>query len=165
MHENWETSGAPRPEREGGRSWKVPSHKADAHALEESDRAIVTMNQRNEEEQSPAESGEKRAPGQGEHRLIQHLPDTVRGNRVCQGLRGVRVATLLVIHPRWEPYAGKPLVRFCAGAISDGRPYLNTWLGSAGGRVASRRTALLDRPKAIPTASYLSPKEASHESA
>jgi hypothetical protein len=25
------------------------------------------------------------------------------------------VATLLVIHPRWEPYAGKPLVRLCAG--------------------------------------------------
>ncbi|HSY66658.1 MAG TPA: hypothetical protein VK829_18855, partial [Terriglobales bacterium] len=36
-------------------------------------------------------------------------------NRVCQGWSGVRGATLFVTHPRWEPYAGKPLVRFCAG--------------------------------------------------
>ena len=28
-----------------------------------------------------------------------------------------------VTHPRWEPYAGKPHVRFCAGALSNGRPY------------------------------------------
>jgi hypothetical protein len=28
-----------------------------------------------------------------------------------------------VKHPRWEPYAGIPLVRFCAGAPSNGRPY------------------------------------------
>ena len=46
MHENRETSGAPRPERERGRSAKAQSHKADTHALEESDRAIVSMNQR-----------------------------------------------------------------------------------------------------------------------
>src|ERR1700683_4026835 len=58
--------------------------------------------------------GEKGA-GQGEHRFIQHSPDTARGNRVCQGWSGGRGGTLLFIHPRWEPYAGKPLVRFCAG--------------------------------------------------
>ena len=40
MHENRETSGAPRPEGERGRSAKAQSHKADAHALEESDRTI-----------------------------------------------------------------------------------------------------------------------------
>jgi hypothetical protein len=124
MHGNWKTSGAPRPEREGGRSWKVPSHKADAHASG----GVGPRHSNDEPEErrraiSSGVWGEKGA-GQGEHRLIQHLPDTVRGNRVCQGLRAVRVATLLVIHPRWEPYAGKPLVRFCAGAISDGRPYL-----------------------------------------
>jgi len=28
-----------------------------------------------------------------------------------------------VTHPRWEPYAGKPHVRFCAGALSNERPY------------------------------------------
>jgi hypothetical protein len=61
MHENRETSGAPQPAREGGRSAKVQSHTADAHALEESDRAIVSMNQANKEERSSAEPGERRA--------------------------------------------------------------------------------------------------------
>jgi hypothetical protein len=60
MHENRETSRAPRPAREGGRSAKVQSHKAGTHALEESDRAIISMNQANKEEQSSAEPGEKR---------------------------------------------------------------------------------------------------------
>jgi hypothetical protein len=33
-------------------------------------------------------------------------------------------ARFAVKHPRWEPYAGKPHVRFCAGgALSNGRPY------------------------------------------
>jgi hypothetical protein len=61
MHENRETSGAPQPEREGGRFAKVQSHTADTYALEESDRAIVSMNQANKEERSSAEPGEKRA--------------------------------------------------------------------------------------------------------
>jgi hypothetical protein len=60
MHENRETSGAPRLARERGRSAKAQSHKADVHALEESDRAIVSMNQTNKEEPSSAEPGEKR---------------------------------------------------------------------------------------------------------
>jgi hypothetical protein len=60
MHENRETSGAPRPERERGRSAKAQSHTADAHALEESDRTILSMNQTNKEERSSEETGEKR---------------------------------------------------------------------------------------------------------
>ena len=61
MHENRETSEAPRPEKERGRSAKAPSRNADAFVSEESDRAIVSMNQTNKEESSSAESGEKRA--------------------------------------------------------------------------------------------------------
>jgi hypothetical protein len=61
MHENRETSGAPRPKRERGRSAKAQSHTADAQALEESDRAILSMSQTNREERSSAESGENRA--------------------------------------------------------------------------------------------------------
>ena len=61
MHENRETSGAPRLERERGRSAKAQSQKADAHALEESDHTILSMNQTNKEERSSAETGEKRA--------------------------------------------------------------------------------------------------------
>jgi hypothetical protein len=41
MHENRETSEAPRAERERGRSAKAQNHTADAHAPEESDRAIT----------------------------------------------------------------------------------------------------------------------------
>ena len=111
MHENRETSGAPRPARERGRSAKAQSQKADAHALEESDRTIVSMKQTNKEERSSAEPGEKRV--RAKENIVQ--PNTIptqSGERVSQGLRGVRVATPLVTHPRWEPYAGKPLVRF-----------------------------------------------------
>ncbi len=50
---------------------------------------------------------------------------------MCQRWSGVRGATLFVTHPKWEPYAGKPLVRFCAGAISDGRPYRNRYTKNA----------------------------------
>jgi hypothetical protein len=125
MHENRETSREPRPEREGGRSAKVPSHKADAHALEESDRAILSMNQTNKEERSSAEPGEKRARTK-ENIVPSNTNPTQSGEQVSQGLSGVRVAAFLVTHPRWEPYAVKPLVRFCAGAISDGRPYRDT---------------------------------------
>jgi hypothetical protein len=60
MHENRETSGAPRPARDRGRSAKAQSQKADAHALAESDRTIPSMNQTNKEERSSAEPGEKR---------------------------------------------------------------------------------------------------------
>jgi hypothetical protein len=114
MHENRETSRAPRPARERGRSAKVQSHTADAHALEESDRAIVSMNQANKEERSSAEPGERRARAK-ENIDPSHTHPTQCGERVFQGWSGVRGATLLVTHPRWEPYAGKPLVRFCAG--------------------------------------------------
>src|SRR6476619_8576627 len=114
MHENRETSGAPRPERERGRSAKAQSQKADTHALEESDRTILSMNQTNKEERSSAEPGEKRV--RAKENIVQpNTNPTQSGERVSQGLSGVRVATLLVTHPRWEPYAGKPLVRFCAG--------------------------------------------------
>src|SRR6202795_3272589 len=91
MHENRETSGAPRPEREQGRSAKAQSHKADAHALEESDRTIVSMNQPNKEKRSSAEAGEKRA--RAKENIVQpNTNPTQSGGRVSQGLNGVRVA-------------------------------------------------------------------------
>ena len=91
MHENRETSGAPRPERERGRSAKAQSHTADAHALEESDRTILSMNQTNKEERSSAEPGEKRV--RAKENIVQ--PNTIptqSGERVSQGLSGVRRA-------------------------------------------------------------------------
>jgi hypothetical protein len=56
----------------------VQSHQADAHALEESDRAIVSMNQTNKEEQSSAEPGEKRARAK-ENIVSFHTRRTQRG--------------------------------------------------------------------------------------
>src|SRR6202162_2459316 len=89
MHENRETSGGPRPARERGRSAKVQSHKADTHAPEESDRAIVSMNQTNKEERSSAEPGEKRA--RAKENIVQpNTNPTQSGERVSQGLSGVR---------------------------------------------------------------------------
>jgi RNA-directed DNA polymerase len=114
MHENRETSGAPRPERERGRSAKAQSHTADAYAPEESDRTILSMNQTNKEERSSAETGEKRV--RAKENIVQpNTNPTQSGERVSQGLGGVRVVAPLANPPRWEPYAVMPLVRFCAG--------------------------------------------------
>src|SRR6478672_9478092 len=91
MHENRETSGAPRPERERGRSAKVQSHNADTHAPEESDRTILSMNQTNKEERSSAEPGEKRV--RAKENIVQpNTNPTQSGKRVSQGLSGVREA-------------------------------------------------------------------------
>ena len=91
MHENRETSGAPRLERERGRSAKAQSRNADADALEESDRAILSMNQANKEERSSAEFGEKRARAK-ENIIQSNTSPTQSGERVSQGLNGVREA-------------------------------------------------------------------------
>ena len=91
MHENRETSGAPRLERERGRSAKAQSRNADADALEESDRAILSMNQANKEERSSAEFGEKRARAK-ENIIQSNTNPTQSGERVSQGLCGVREA-------------------------------------------------------------------------
>jgi hypothetical protein len=80
MRENPETSGVPGLERGGGRSAKAPSHKADAHAPEESDPAIVSMNQANKEEQSLAGGWGKKGVGQGEHRFVPRQPRLSAGN-------------------------------------------------------------------------------------
>src|SRR5271170_456923 len=81
---------------------------------EESDRAIVSMNQANKEERSSAEPGERRARAK-ENIVPFNTHPTQCGERGFQGWSGVRVAAPLANPPRWEPYAVMPLVRFCAG--------------------------------------------------
>ena len=67
MHENRETSGGAstrkgtRPVCEGAKP------QGNAHALEESDRAILSMNQTNKEERSSAEPGEIKGAGLPRH--------------------------------------------------------------------------------------------------
>jgi hypothetical protein len=60
-----------------------------AHALEESDRTILSMNQTNKEERSSAEPGEKRV--RATENIVQpNINPTQSGERVTQGLSGVR---------------------------------------------------------------------------
>jgi len=89
MHENREASGAPRSFQDRGRSGKAQSRTSDMHALEESDRTIVPMNQPNKEDSSLAEVGEGRVRTK-ENIAQSNTSPTQSGERVSQGLRGVR---------------------------------------------------------------------------
>jgi RNA-directed DNA polymerase len=114
MHENRATSRAPRPEGERGRYTNAQSQQADAHALEESDPAIRSMNQAKKEERSSAEPGERRA--RAKENIVQpNTSPTQSGDRVSQGLSGVREAAPRANPPRLEPYAVMPLAGFCTG--------------------------------------------------
>src|SRR5262245_7099190 len=91
MHENRETSGAPRSNQDRGRPDKAQSRNAGMHASEESDHAILPMNQPNNEESSSAEAGEGRAWAK-ENIVQSNTSPTQSGKRVSQGLSGVREA-------------------------------------------------------------------------
>ena len=93
MYENREASWTPRPDRERGRSAKATSHKADMHVQEESDRSILPMNQPNKGAAASAEVGEGR--GRTKENIAQsNTRPTQSGERVSQGLRGVRQAAV-----------------------------------------------------------------------
>jgi hypothetical protein len=76
MHENRETSGASRSDRD--RSGKVNNHKPDVYALEESHDAIVPMKPPNKEAQASAEVVEGRARVK-ENIGLPHTPPTPCG--------------------------------------------------------------------------------------
>ena len=67
----------------------------------------------NKAEQSAAELVEQRAETKGNANQ-QSACRTQSRVSVSQALERIRQA-FAVTHPRWEPYAGKPHVRFCAG--------------------------------------------------
>jgi RNA-directed DNA polymerase len=89
LHENRETSRVSRSHWQQGRSAKGTSPTADMHVLEESDRAVLPVNQPNKEGQPPAEVGEGRAWTKG-NIVRSHTSPTQSGERVSQGLDGVR---------------------------------------------------------------------------
>jgi hypothetical protein len=89
MHENRETSIVPADS--AGRTAKAQSRKAGMHAMEESDRGEVPMNQPNKGTEAPAEVGEGR-PRPRENAEQSHTPPAQNGQRVSQGLNGVRRA-------------------------------------------------------------------------
>jgi RNA-directed DNA polymerase len=91
MHENREISRAPRFSQNRDRSGKAQSRTSDTHALEESDCAVVPMNQQNKEGQPCAEVGEGRAWTK-ENIAESNTSPTQSGARVSHGLSGVRRA-------------------------------------------------------------------------
>jgi RNA-directed DNA polymerase len=100
MHENREIS-CTSWSTDQDRSAKATSRNADMHVPEKSDCAVVPVNQPNNEGPSPsAEAGEGRA--QTEENIVQsHMRPTQSGQRMSQGLHGVRpAARSAAIHPR-----------------------------------------------------------------
>src|ERR1700681_1743961 len=89
MHENRETSGTSRSNQDRDRSEKANRRTADRHVSEESDRAVVPVNLSNKEGQASAEIGEGRARAK-ENIIQSHTRPTQSGERVSQGLSGVR---------------------------------------------------------------------------
>ena len=93
------------------------------HGHEKSDPAIVASKPANKAEDSAAERSvaepnaaepvERRAGTKGNAGQQSTFRTRSRAN-VSQALERIRQA-MAVTHPRWEPYAGKPHVRFCAG--------------------------------------------------
>src|ERR1700758_1629856 len=122
------------------------------HGHEKSDPAIVVMKPANKaegpsaarpaEEKHAAESVERRAGTKG-NADQQSTHRTQRRHRVAQALECIRkVASthFAVTHPRWEPDAGKPHVRICAGGARQlaSLPLLRRreFIGALGGGAA-----------------------------
>src|SRR5205814_8212352 len=93
------------------------------HGHEKSDLAIVAEKPANKAEQPTAEAStgasaaepvERRAGTKGN----AGQQSTCRAqNRISVSQALERIRQFAVTHPRWEPYAGKPHVRFCAGGV------------------------------------------------
>src|SRR5271157_6614657 len=99
------------------------------HGAEKSDLAILAGKPANKaegptaarpaEEKHAAEPVERRAGTKG-NADQQSTRRTQRRESVSQALERIRQAASdrpAVIHLRWEPYAGKPHVRICAGGV------------------------------------------------
>ena len=94
------------------------------HGHEKSDLAIVAMKpankagrstaERSAAEPNAAESVERRAGTKG-NADRQSTRWTQSQARVSQALERIRHSNVCRLDPRWEPYAGKPHVRICAG--------------------------------------------------
>ena len=95
------------------------------HGCEKSDLAIVAVKPANKVEppapersaakRKAAEPVERRAgtKGNADQQSTYRTPSRVSVSQALDRIRKVFAVT----HPRWEPYAGKPHVRFCAGGV------------------------------------------------
>ena len=96
------------------------------HGHEKSDSAIVAVKPANKVAPrcgvvrggvSRSGVGGAKGGGQGECAPAQHVLGSEPGTRDTRA--GAYTVTRAVTHPRWEPYAGKPHVRFCAGGAQQ----------------------------------------------
>jgi len=86
------------------------------HGREKSGPAVVAVKRANKAERPAAESVEPRAGAEGNTSQQSTRRAQYREKRVTRvGKYTEGKYSLAVKYPRWEPYAGKPLVRICAG--------------------------------------------------
>ena len=92
------------------------------HGHEKSDLVIVALKPANKAKEAYCGGvcggersgvGGAKGGGQGKYAPAQHVLDPEPGSRAKRA--GAYTATFAVTHPRWEPHAGKPHVRICAG--------------------------------------------------
>jgi RNA-directed DNA polymerase len=83
------------------------------HGRGKSDFAIVAVKLANKVERSAAELVEPRAETKGNvgQQSTRRTQSRISVSKALARIRQI----VAVTHPRWEPYAGKPHVRFCAG--------------------------------------------------
>ena len=99
------------------------------HGPEKSDPAIVAMKPANKtarsateptvKEHAAAESVERRAgtKGNADWQSTRRTQSRVSVSQALERIRQVASNRSAVTHPRWEPDAGKPHVRICAGGV------------------------------------------------
>jgi hypothetical protein len=91
------------------------------HGRGKSDEAIVALKPANKAERSAAEPVEPRAEAKGN--AGQHTCAGHRAGQACHRRWSAygkpQENSGSPSHPRWEPYAGKPHVRFCAGGAQQ----------------------------------------------
>ena len=87
------------------------------HGREKSDPAIVAMKPMNKAGRPVAESVERRAGAKGnaDQQSTRRTQSRESVSQALERIRQVGSRLLCGSYPRWEPYAGKPHVRFCAG--------------------------------------------------
>ena len=85
------------------------------HGHEKSDSAIVAMKPPNKAGRPAAEAVERRAEAKENANRCRTCRTQCRESVSQVPERVRRAARPAVKHPRWEPYAGKLHVRFCAG--------------------------------------------------
>src|SRR5215207_3269252 len=108
----------------GGPHWEGEEPKPMMHGHEKSDLVIVAMKPANKAKEAHCGGvcrGERSGAGgakggdQGECGPAKHVPGAEPGKRVTGA--GAHTASACRLDPRWEPYAGKPHVRICAGGV------------------------------------------------